>query len=300
MVALATVYVVWGSTYFGMRLALESFPPFLQSGMRFVAAGLLLSGFLAARGRPMPTARQWRDGAIVGVLLLAGGNGGVVFAEQFVSSSVAATFIGAGPLAAAIWSGLFGFWPQRLQWLGILFGFGGIVMLAGGSQLAGHPVGIAALTIAVLCWTLGSVLAQRKLTVAPGAMGFATEMLAGGAVLIVVGLARGEGERLLASWPPTPLAAAAVVYLVFFGSLGGVLGLHVSAVEGVRVGRDQLRLRQSGDRGAARRPARRRAAVDARRHCDGDHRRQCRPADARTPRHALTGRGLKFRHIVSI
>ena len=104
LIALALVYVVWGSTYFAIRLTLASYPPFLQGGIRFVIAGALLFAFLTLRGRPVPTPVQWRDGAIVGVLLLACGNGGVVFAEQFVSSSVAAIFIGAGPLAGALWS----------------------------------------------------------------------------------------------------------------------------------------------------------------------------------------------------
>ena len=219
VVALATVYVVWGSTYFGIRLALASYPPFLQGGLRFLSAGTLLFAFLVARRRPLPTWRQWRDGAIVGVLLLTCGNGAVVYAEQSVSSSVAAIFIGAGPLAAACWSGLFGVWPQRVQWIGILVGFGGIVLLAGGSQLAGHPVGLIALPCSVLCWTLGSVLAQRRLALAPGAMGFATEMLAGGAVMLAIALVRGEGERLLSAWPPTPLATGALVYLTLAGSL---------------------------------------------------------------------------------
>jgi len=219
LLALATVYVVWGSTYFAIRLTLESFPPFLQGGMRFLVAGCLLFGFLALRGRPMPSARQWAHGAVVGALLLAGGNGGVVFAEQYVTSSVAAIFIGAGPLAAALWSGLFGYWPQRVQWVGILIGFGGILLLAGGAQLTAHPVGMIGLTTAVLCWTLGSVLAQRKLSLAPGAMGFATEMLAGGVVMLAIGSARGEIPQLVAAWPPTLLASGAFVYLVFAGSL---------------------------------------------------------------------------------
>ncbi len=219
LIALATVYVVWGSTYFAIRLTLASYPPFLQGGIRFVIAGVLLFAFLAARGRPLPTLREWRDGAIVGVLLLAFGNGGVVFAEQYVPSSVAAIFIGAGPLAGALWSGLFGIWPQRMQWIGIVVGFGGILILAGGTQLASHPIGLLALMTAVVCWTLGSVLAQRKLALAPGAMGFATEMIAGGIVMGIVGVVRGEVPQFVAGLPPTPLATFALVYLIFAGSL---------------------------------------------------------------------------------
>ena len=219
LVALATVYIVWGSTYFAIRVALGSFPPFLQGGIRFLVAGSLLFGFLVLRGTRLPSVREWRDGAIVGVMLLAVGNGGVVFAEQYVSSSVAAIFIGAGPLAAALWSGLFGSWPQRVQWVGIATGFAGVAMLAGGAQLATHPLGLFALMCAVSSWTLGSVLSQKKLRMAPGAMGFATEMLAGGALLLVVGLLHGEAPALAASWPPTPAAAMALVYLILAGSI---------------------------------------------------------------------------------
>jgi drug/metabolite transporter (DMT)-like permease len=220
VIALATVYLVWGSTYYAMHLTLASYPPFLQSGMRFLVAGTLLFAFLALRGKPMPTVRQWRDGAIVGVLLLAGGNGGVVFAEQYVSSSVAAIFIGAAPLTAALWTGLFGVWPHRVQWAGLLIGFVGVLLLAGGAQLSGHPIGLIALIIAEIAWTLGSVLAQRKLDLAPGAMGFATEMLAGGLVMLVVGALHGEIPQLIAAWPPTTLSTVALIYLVCAGSLG--------------------------------------------------------------------------------
>ncbi len=220
LVALATVYVVWGSTYFAIRLTLESFPPFLQGGLRFTVAGSLLFAFLAARGRPLPTTREWRDGGLVGLLLLACGNGGVVFAEQYVPSSVAAIFIGAGPLAAAIWSGLLGAWPQRVQWIGILVGFGGVVLLAGGAQLAGHPLGLAGLVVAVVAWTLGSVLAQRRLRLAPGAMGFATEMIVGGVAMLALAAVRGEYTTFVALGMPTATATAAFVYLVFAGSLG--------------------------------------------------------------------------------
>ncbi len=219
LVALATVYVVWGSTYFAISIALRSFPPFLQGGIRFLIAGTLLFVFLLMRGKRLPSGRQWRDGAIVGVMLLAVGNGGVVFAEQYIPSSLAAIFIGAGPLLAALWSGAFGTWPQRVQWVGIVLGFFGVVLLSSGAQLSNHPIGLFALMCAVSSWTLGSVLSQKKLKLAPGAMGFATEMLAGGAVLLAVGLMHGEGPKLAASWPPTPAAAAALVYLIFAGSI---------------------------------------------------------------------------------
>jgi drug/metabolite transporter (DMT)-like permease len=219
LVALLTVYVVWGSTYYAIRLTLDAYPPFFQGGVRFLVAGVGLFAFLRWRGRPLPSARHWRDGAVVGVLLLVLGNGGVVFAEQYVSSSVAAIFIGVGPLVAALWTGFFGVWPRPVQWVGILLGFGGVCLLASGSQLAGQPLGLISLMIACTCWTLGSVLAQRKLVLAPGAMGFATEMIAGGLVMLLVAFCRGETTRFAASWPPTGIATLALGYLIVAGSL---------------------------------------------------------------------------------
>ena len=219
LLALATVYVVWGSTYFVIRIALASYPPFLQGGIRFMIAGSLMFAFLAARGRPLPSVRQWRDGALAGTMLLVVGNGGVVFAEQYVPSSLAAIFIGAGPLLAALWSGLFGSWPQRAQWLGIVSGFVGVVLLASGSQLSSHPLGILALCCSVTSWTLGSILAQRKFSLAPGGMGFSTEMIAGGAVMFAIGAARGEFTTFVSAGPPTATATLAMLYLIFAGSI---------------------------------------------------------------------------------
>lgn len=217
LLALLTVYVVWGSTYLAIRYALVSFPPFLQMGTRFFAAGVLLYGYLKLRGVPNPNARQWRDGALVGILLLGGGVGMVAFAEQTVSSSLTAVFIAVSPLLFALWSGLFGNWPSQREWIGIATGFGGVMLLASGAGLSGQPVGMLALCAAVTCWSLGSVLSQKRLKLAPGAMGFASEMLAGGAFLMLVSWLRGESVSL----PLNGTAVAAWLYLVTIGSLVG-------------------------------------------------------------------------------
>ena len=217
LLALFTVYLVWGSTYLAIRYALVSFPPFLQMGTRFLAAGALLYVYLKLRGTPNPNARQWRDGAVVGILLLAGGTGVVAFAEQTVSSSLTAVFIAVSPLMFALWSGWFGKWPSRREWLGIAIGFGGVVVLASGAGMSGQPTGILALCVAVTCWSLGSILSQNRLQVAPGAMGFASEMLAGGAFLMLVSWIRGETVVL----PLDGKAVAAWIYLVTVGSMLG-------------------------------------------------------------------------------
>lgn len=213
--ALLTVYVVWGSTYLAIRYALVSFPPFLQMGSRFFVAGLLLYGFLKLRGAANPTWRQWRDGGLVGILLLAGGTGIVAYAEQTVSSSLTAVFIAISPLMFALWSGLLGSWPSQREWIGIGIGFGGVVLLASGAGLAGQPAGLLALFVAVCSWSLGSVLSQKRMQLAPGAMGFASEMLVGGAFLLVVSLLRQEAVVL----PLNPKAVVAWIYLVTIGSI---------------------------------------------------------------------------------
>lgn len=215
LLALLTVYLVWGSTYLAIHFALISFPPFLLMGSRFAVAGILLFAWLKLRGAPNPTLRQWRDAAIVGALLLGGGMGLTAVAQQYVSSGLTAVFIACAPLMFALWAGMFGDWPRRREWAGILAGFAGAALLASGGEFAAEPVGVIALTGAVACWTFGSVLSQKKLSLAPGAMGFASEMLIGGAFLLGMGWLQGEAFAM--SYDPRALLAWG--YLVVAGSL---------------------------------------------------------------------------------
>ncbi len=221
LIALLIVYVVWGSTYFAIRVGLESFPPLLMIALRFLVAGLLLFGVMKWRGAANPTAAQWRDGGIVGILLLGGGTGFVAIAEQSVASGLTAVFIAITPLLFALWSGWFGHWPTRREWVGIGIGFAGVLLLASGAGLSGSPLGALTLLCAVTCWSLGSVLSQKKLKVAPGPMGFASEMIVGGGFLLLVGLLKGEAlsSDILAqaSWQ----AWLAWFYLITIGSLVG-------------------------------------------------------------------------------
>ncbi len=221
LIALLLVYVIWGSTYFAIRIGLESFPPLLMIALRFLAAGLLLFGVMKWRGAANPSLAQWRDGGIVGVLLLGGGTGFVAIAEQTVASGLTAVFIAVTPLLFALWSGWFGHWPTRREWIGIGIGFIGVLLLASGAGLSGSPLGALTLLCAVTCWSLGSVLSQRKLRMAPGPMGFASEMIVGGGFLLLVGLLKGESLSLTmlaqASWQ----AWLAWLYLITIGSLVG-------------------------------------------------------------------------------
>src|SRR5262249_30728984 len=126
--ALLAVYLIWGSTYLGLRVALEGFPPFLMAGVRFMVAGGALYLWLRARGAPAPSRPQWAGGALLGAFLLVGGNVGVTFAEQWVTSGLAALVVATMPLWAALFAGLLGRWPKRLEWAGLALGFAGIVL----------------------------------------------------------------------------------------------------------------------------------------------------------------------------
>ncbi len=214
--ALVAVYVIWGSTFLGIRVALEGFPALTMGGIRFLLAGALLYGLTRMRGGPAPTGKQWRGAAVLAVLLLGLGNGGVTFAEQWVTSSLAALALGATPIWAALFAGLLGRWPGRLEWLGLAVGFSGLVILNLGGGLRASPEGMIVLLLAPIGWALGTVLSPR-LALPDGLMASAAEMLIGGALLLVLGLAR--GERIHAA--PGPHAILALLYLVVFGALVG-------------------------------------------------------------------------------
>ncbi|TAL82535.1 MAG: drug/metabolite exporter YedA [Rhodanobacter sp.] len=211
---LAALYVIWGSTYLGIRFALESYPPFLLAGVRFLVAGLVLYGFLRWRGRAAPTRLQWRNAAFTGVLLLGFGNGLVCFAEQRVSSGIAAVAVASMPLFAAIFSGIYGLWPTRRESLGLMIGFVGVIVLNLGSGLSGSRIGALALLTAAMCWAFGSVWSKHQ-EMPPGPMNTAAQMLCASVALLATGF--GSGERLPAQ--PSLHATLALVYLAVFGSL---------------------------------------------------------------------------------
>jgi len=213
--ALLTVYLVWGSTYLAIQVALTSFPPFMLMSTRFLLAGGLLFAFLKWRGKPTPTLRQWRDAGIVGSLILGGGMGLTSFAQQYIASGLTAVFIACSPFILTFCVGMYGEWPNRREWIGILTGFSGAVLLASGQEFSARPVGIVALLGATICWNLGSVLSQRKFSLAPGAMGFASQMLSGGVFLTAVSML--AGEHLAGA--VTTQAWLAWGYLVVAGSL---------------------------------------------------------------------------------
>jgi drug/metabolite transporter (DMT)-like permease len=215
LACLAATWFIWGSTYLAIKFALVSFPPFYQMGSRFLVAGLLLIAWLKWRGRALPTLVEWRNAAIIGALLLVSGMGFTAYSEQTVASGLIVAYIAIVPIIVTAMNLPFGIKPSRLELVGMLVGVAGVLMLVRGEAFTASPVGLAAITIACLSWSLGSVLSQTRFRLAPGAMGFASEMLCGSVALLLVAAAVGEHPE----WPPQPLALWSWFYLVVFGSL---------------------------------------------------------------------------------
>ena len=213
--ALLACYLVWGSTYLAIRYALVSFPPFFQMGTRFLTAGVLLMVFMRLRGAPWPNLMHWRNALVVGSLMLAGGMGMVAVASQSIGSGMIATFIAVMPVVLTAWGLLWGKRPNRLETAGMAVGMLGVLLLMRGASFSASTGGLFAMAASVTLWSLGSMLQTTSLPLADGPMGFASEMLCGGAVLMLIALILGEQF----AWPPQPLAAAAWLYLVVFGSL---------------------------------------------------------------------------------
>ncbi len=214
LLSLVSLYLLWGMTYLGMRIGLDGFPPFLLIGIRFLVAGSILYAVLRVRGERAPKRKEWIGAGIIGILMLVGGNGGVVFAEQWVATGLAAVGIAAVPLWTAIFSGLWGQWPTRKEWLGLSVGFVGVILLNLGQGMWANPAGAIALLIAPICWALGAA-GSRHVSLPPGLMSSAVEMLAASAVLIVLSIALREHAPNLHATQ----ALLALAFLIIFGSL---------------------------------------------------------------------------------
>ncbi|MHB8679626.1 MAG: drug/metabolite exporter YedA [Rudaea sp.] len=214
--ALAGVYLIWGSTYLAIRIGVADYPPFLMAAIRFPIAGGLMYAFLRWRGVAAPTRQQWFNCLVTSTLLLGLGNGLVCYAEQTVPSGIAAVAVASVGLFMAIFAGLYGQWPNRLEWLGLIVGFGGVIVLNLGNGLRSSPLGAAALVLAAIGWAFGSIWSRRRDMPAP-AMGAAAQMLCGGIPLGLMALAGGERMPHL----PSLHATLALTYLIVAGSILG-------------------------------------------------------------------------------
>jgi drug/metabolite transporter (DMT)-like permease len=213
--ALFALYIIWGSTYFAIHFVVADFPPFMAGAIRFLIAGSVLFGILKARGAASPTRAEWVDAAKVGALLMGGGMGGVMMAQSLgVASSLTAIFPAATPLLVSLFSIFWKDLPRRTEWLGLLVGFAGVVMLSLEGSLRSHLGATFILALAPICWSFGTAW-SRHLKLPKGLMASAAEMFTGGIVLLLLSLLFGERMTQVPSWS----AMVALVYLITFGSL---------------------------------------------------------------------------------
>lgn len=199
--ALSAVYLIWGSTYLAIRFTVATMPPFLSAAARFIISGAVLYAWRRAAGDPVPTKLEWRNASIVGILLLVGGNGGVVWAAQYIPSNLAALLVATVPL----WMVLFdavrpgGERPRAVALSGILIGFCGAALLIGWTAGDSTPqsfYGALAVVLASFFWAIGSIYGKTSTLPSSPLVTTGIEMLVGGAVQIFVGLAFGEFARL--------------------------------------------------------------------------------------------------------
>jgi drug/metabolite transporter (DMT)-like permease len=223
--AFAAVYLIWGSTYLGIRFAVETIPPFLMAGARHFAAGLILFTFARLRGVALPSLIQWRDATIAGILMLMIGNGGVSWAEQRVPSSTAALLVALTPLWMVLldWLRPGGVRPRALVGAGLLVGFVGVALLARGhgeQHESGYGWSVLALFAASVSWAYGSVFNRTAHKPVSPFMGVAMQMITGGAVLFLLAGTQGEfGQFHFAH--VTAISFGSWLYLTIAGSLIG-------------------------------------------------------------------------------
>lgn len=214
--ALMSVYFIWGSTYLGMAIAIETMPPFLMSALRFALSGSLLLGFLLLRGAKLPSRAQTRNALLVGAIMIGGGTGAVAFAEQWVDTGLTALMVAAVPLWAALFGGLWGRWPRRLEWIGIVVGLGGVALLNLEGGMRANPLGALVLIFGPMCWAFGSMW-SRQISMPTGLLSAAVQMFGGTAALLALSLLTQEQMAAV----PSTRSLLAFAYLAFIGSLIG-------------------------------------------------------------------------------
>jgi drug/metabolite transporter (DMT)-like permease len=225
LLAFAAIYTIWGSTYLAIKVSVETIPPFLMAGGRFLIAGGLLYVLARLRGAERPTREHWKNAALVGSLLFLAGNGALSWAELHVPSGLAALLLSIIPL----WMVMLhhfelrrGLGPQLI--LGLVLGLGGIGLLVGPRELLGggrvSPVGAGVLVVGSLGWAIGSLYSRNASMPKSSLLAASMEMLTGGVGLLLFGFAAGEGRAL--SYPGISAHSLwAVAYLIVFGSLIG-------------------------------------------------------------------------------
>jgi drug/metabolite transporter (DMT)-like permease len=228
IVAFAALYVIWGSTYLGIRFAIETIPPFLMAGARFVLAGVIMYAIAWSQGITKSSWANWRTSLIIGACLLLAGNGGVTISEKYIDSGLAALIVAIVPIYIVLLGWMTGMAPKPtpIMWLALVGGFVGVGILFGpalhfSSNDARHPaIGISILLVSSFIWSAGSLYSRVAKHAASPFLTAAQQMLCGGMLLLFVGIATGELRRLhLGSI--SMLSVASFIYLVIIGAVVG-------------------------------------------------------------------------------
>jgi drug/metabolite transporter (DMT)-like permease len=228
LAAFAALYLIWGSTYLAILFAIETIPPLLMAGTRFLLAGFIMYAIARGQGAPHGSLANWRTALIIGGCLLLGGNGGVTLAEQYVSSGLASVMVATVPIYIALlawWSGIAPR-PTPIVWLGLAGGFAGVALLLGpalnfSSGGSSHPaIGMLILLCSSFVWSAGSIYSRKAKSASPPLLLAGQQMICGGALLSAAGLLIGEHHRFDAS-RISLLSIGAFTYLVIIGALVG-------------------------------------------------------------------------------
>jgi drug/metabolite transporter (DMT)-like permease len=214
--ALTSLYVLWGSTYLAIRFALHGYPPFLLGAIRMSLAGALMYAVLRWRGAPAPTAKQWKTLGVLSIFMVLLSNGLVNLAETEVSSGLAAIAVSSMPLFAGVFAMLRGRHPTRVEWIGLIVGFLGVVWLNSGSALTSSPMGLTCLVIAPIAWAWGSIWSRDQDLPEPF-MAASGQMLTGSLWMLAAALVTGERFESV----PDVSSTMAMLYLVVAGSIFG-------------------------------------------------------------------------------
>ena len=228
IVAFAALYLIWGSTYLGIRFAIETIPPFLMAGTRFLIAGLIMYAIAWSQGIGRSSWANWRTSLIIGACLLLGGNGGVTISEKYIDSGLAAVVVAVVPIYIVVigWATGMAPRPKPIVWLGLVGGFVGVGILFGpalrfSSSDGSHPaIGMSILLVSSFIWSAGSLYSRAAKHAASPFLTAAQQMICGGALLLLTGVLTGELRRF---YPESMsiLSVASFAYLVIIGAVVG-------------------------------------------------------------------------------
>jgi drug/metabolite transporter (DMT)-like permease len=228
IIAFAALYLIWGSTYLGIRFAIESIPPFLMAGTRFLLAGVIMYAIAWSQGTCKSSWANWRTSLTIGACLLLAGNGGVTISEKYIDSGLAALIVAIVPIYIVILSWASGMMPRPVPivWLGLVGGFVGVSILLGpalhfSSSGGRHPaIGMSILLVSSFIWSVGSLYSRTAKHAASPFLTAAQQMLCGGLLLLLAGIITGEGRHFHPG-SISILSLASFVYLVIIGAVVG-------------------------------------------------------------------------------